>query len=40
MGVDRLVRLLQGRRLEAMNVELGTQLVVRESTAPVPAGAV
>ncbi len=35
MGVDRLVRLLQGRRLEAMNIELGTRLVVRESTAPV-----
>jgi LacI family transcriptional regulator len=34
MGVDRLVRLLQGRRLEAMNVELGTRLIVRESTAP------
>jgi LacI family transcriptional regulator len=40
MGVDRLVRLLQGRRLEAMNVELGTRLVVRESTAPAPIRAV
>lgn len=35
MGVDRLVRLLQGQRFEAMNVELSTRLVVRESTAPV-----
>jgi LacI family transcriptional regulator len=35
MAVDRLVRLLEGQRFEAFNVELGTRLIVRESTAPV-----
>ena len=35
MAVDRLVRLLEGQRLEALNVELGTRLIVRESTAPI-----
>ena len=34
MAVELLTRLLAGRPLEALKVELGTQLVVRESTAP------
>lgn len=34
MAVDRLVRLLDGQRFETLHVELGTRLVVRESTAP------
>ncbi len=34
IGVSLLVRLLEGRRLEALHVELATSLVVRESTAP------
>jgi LacI family transcriptional regulator len=37
MAVDRLVRLLDGQRFETLNVELGTRLVVRESTAPPPS---
>jgi LacI family transcriptional regulator len=40
MAVDRLVRLLAGQRFETLHVELGTRLVVRESTAPVPIRAV
>jgi|SRR5579871_2362620 len=39
MAVDRLVRLLAGQRVEALNVELGTRLIVRESTAPAPSPA-
>ncbi len=35
MAVDRLVRLIDGQRFEALNVELGTRLIVRESTGPV-----
>ncbi len=34
MAVSQLVRLLAGQRIEALHVELGTSLVVRESTAP------
>jgi LacI family transcriptional regulator len=37
MAVNLLVRLLQNQRIEALHVELETKLVVRESTAPVPA---
>jgi LacI family transcriptional regulator len=37
MGVSLLMRLLEGRRFEALHVELATQLVVRGSTAPPPA---
>ena len=33
-AVSLLVRLLDGQRVDASRVELGTQLVVRESTAP------
>jgi LacI family transcriptional regulator len=35
MGVSLLMRLIEGRRLDAMRVELSTKLVVRESTAPL-----
>ncbi len=37
MAVALLVRLLQRQRIEALHIELATQLVVRESTAP-PTG--
>ncbi len=33
-AVSLLVRLLEGQRVETLHVELGTRLVVRESTAP------
>jgi LacI family transcriptional regulator len=35
MAVSLLTRLLEGQRLEAVRVELGTRLIVRDSTAPV-----
>jgi LacI family transcriptional regulator len=34
MGVSLLIRLIDGQRVDALRVELATQLVVRESTAP------
>ncbi len=34
IAVSLLMRLLENQRLEALHVELGTRLVVRESTAP------
>ena len=34
MGVSLLIRLIEGQRVDALRVELATQLVVRESTAP------
>jgi LacI family transcriptional regulator len=34
IGVSLLTRLLENRRLEALHVELATQLIVRDSTAP------
>jgi LacI family transcriptional regulator len=37
MAVSLLTRLLENRRLEALHVELATQLIIRDSTAP-PAG--
>jgi len=37
MGVSLLTRLIEGQRLDAMRIELATELVVRESTAPAPA---
>jgi LacI family transcriptional regulator len=39
MAVNQLMRLLQNQRIEALHIELETKLVVRESTAPVAAGA-
>lgn len=36
MGVSLLMRLLENQRIEAFHVELGTMLVVRESTGPPP----
>ncbi len=33
MAVSLLTRLLENRRLEALHVELATQLIVRDSTA-------
>jgi LacI family transcriptional regulator len=38
MAVMLLTRLLEGQRLEALHIELKTRLVLRGSTAPVPAG--
>src|SRR5262249_13011284 len=35
-AVSLLMRLLERQRFEALHVELGTRLVVRESTAPPP----
>ena len=37
MAVSLLERLLEGQRIEALHVELRTQLVVRQTTAPPPA---
>jgi len=34
VGVDMLYRLIDGRAVDAMRIELSTRLVVRESTAP------
>ena len=36
MGVSLLSRLLDNRQLEALHVELATQLIIRGSTAPPP----
>ena len=33
----RYLRLIEGQRIEALHVELRTQLVVRRTTAPPPA---
>jgi LacI family transcriptional regulator len=38
MGVSLLTRLLANRQLEAVHVELATQLIVRDSTAPPRQG--
>jgi LacI family transcriptional regulator len=37
MAVSLLERLIEGQRIEALHVELRTQLVVRQTTAPPPA---
>jgi LacI family transcriptional regulator len=34
MGVSLLMRLIEGKRVDALRMELSTKLVVRESTAP------
>jgi LacI family transcriptional regulator len=39
MGVTLLIRLLERHRLEALHVELATELVIRESTGPVRVSA-
>ena len=39
MAVSLLVRLLDRHELEALHVELATELVVRDSTGPAPTGA-
>jgi len=39
MAVTLLVRLLERHELEALHVELATELVIRDSTGPVAAGA-
>jgi LacI family transcriptional regulator len=36
MAVNLLSRLLEGHELDALHVELATELVVRGSTGPVP----
>ena len=38
VAADMLTRLIEGRRLTSQRVELATELVVRESTAPPPGG--
>jgi LacI family transcriptional regulator len=35
MAVSLLERLIEGQRIEALHVELRTQLIVRNSTAPI-----
>ncbi|GLW31490.1 transcriptional regulator [Actinoplanes regularis] len=37
MAVHLLLRMLGGHRLDALHLELGTELVVRDSTGPAPA---
>jgi LacI family transcriptional regulator len=37
LAVSQLARLLENRRIEALHVQVETSLVVRESTAPIPA---
>jgi len=37
-AVSLLVRLLEGQLIETLHLELSTRLVVRQSTAPPPAG--
>ena len=37
MAVSLLLRMLENQRVEGLKVELATRLVIRESTAPVPA---
>lgn len=39
IAVGLLVRLLDRHRLDALHVELATELIVRDSTGPVPAAA-
>jgi LacI family transcriptional regulator len=36
MAVHLLLRMLGGHRLDALHIELGTELVVRDSTAKAP----
>jgi LacI family transcriptional regulator len=38
MAVSLLIRLMEGNPVEALHVELATELVVRASTGPVPRG--
>jgi LacI family transcriptional regulator len=35
LAVSQLARLLENRRIEALHVQVETNLVVRESTAPI-----
>jgi LacI family transcriptional regulator len=37
MAVSLLIRLLDRHALEALHVELATELIIRTSTAPPPA---
>jgi LacI family transcriptional regulator len=36
MAVSLLTRLLENRRLEALHIELATQVIIRDSTGPPP----
>jgi len=36
MAVGLLTRILQGHRLDALHIELATELIVRGSTGPAP----
>ncbi|WP_371484702.1 substrate-binding domain-containing protein [Kitasatospora sp. NBC_00315] len=37
MAVSLLMRLMEGHAVEALHVELATELIVRGSTGPVPS---
>jgi DNA-binding LacI/PurR family transcriptional regulator len=36
-AVSMLMRLIEGQRIEALRIELATQLIARDSTGPAPA---
>ena len=38
LAVSLLIRLMERQRLDALHVELATELVVRDSTGPAPRG--
>jgi LacI family transcriptional regulator len=38
MAISLLTRIVEGQRLEALQVELATRLIVRESTGQAPRG--
>jgi LacI family transcriptional regulator len=38
LAVSLLIRLMERQRLDALHVELATELVVRDSTGPAPPG--
>ena len=39
MAVSLLIRLLDGHQVDALHVELATELIVRGSTGPAPTAA-
>jgi LacI family transcriptional regulator len=38
LAVGLLIRLMERQRLDALHVELATELIVRDSTGPAPLG--
>jgi len=38
IAVSLLIRLMERQRLDALHVELATELVVRDSSGPAPPG--